>query len=351
MKKLILLFVSLCVGATIGFAKDSTRVSYLPSRFGDNWTLQFGGGVNTVLNNGFGPVSPAAELRVGKWFTPSLGVRLGALGYRNRPNGTQTGWFSGTDAFYFGHADIDVMWNILNTFRYNERRFWDLVPYIRGGAVWTKQDGAPAHVEPGFGAGLHNGLRLGKRIDFYIEATVEAAREKAYRERGNIAFFPSLTAGLVITLGGVGFRRPEGERIYEQVFVDREIVKVDTVTVEKKIVDEVLIEKMKEEPLTLYFDLDKTVLTQREIDHLERYAHYVLKPDSVVLLVGSADRETGNASHDQWLSEQRNAYVKDILIRVYGLKPENIQEIANGDRVNEFRTPEQNRCVTISFVK
>ena len=175
------------------------------------------------------------------------------------------------------------------------------------------------------------------------------AREKAYRERGGVGWFPSLTAGLVFKLGKVGFDRPAPITIKETEL--REIVRTDTVTVVKEVVNQELIERMKEEPQTLYFDLDVTVLTQRELDHLERWAHYVLTPDSVVLLVGSADKETGNPSHNQWLSEQRNAHVREILINVYGLKRENIQEIANGDRKNEFRTPEQNRCVTISFVK
>ncbi len=351
MKRLFLFILLLFFGVALAFGRDTTRVSLLPSKFADNWSLQMGGGVNMVFNNGLGPVAPAAELRVGKWFSPAFGIRLGALGYQNRPNGTETGWFSGRNAFYYGHATLDAMWSILNSFRYNEERFWDLVPYFRAGAVMTKQDDAVAHFEPTIGVGLHNGLRLGKRVDLYVEATAVGVRERAYRERGGLGVFPSLTAGLVVKLGKVGFDRPEKEYIYQPVYVSRDVVRVDTVTVEKKIVDEVLIEKMKEEPLTLYFDLDKTVLTQREIDHLERYAVYVLTPESVVLLVGSADRETGNPGHNQWLSEQRNAYVKDILIREYGLKPENIQEIANGDRKNEFRTPEQNRCVTISFVK
>lgn len=352
MKKVFVLLIAVFVSIGFAFAKDTTKVSYYPSRFAENWFIQLGGGINTVFNSGFGPVSPTGELYVGKWFTPSLGLRLGALGGVNRPNGTETGWFSGRDAFVFGHADLDVMWNVLNTFRYNEKRLWDLVPYFRAGAVLTKQSDAPAHVEPALGIGLHNGIRLSKRVDLYVEATAVAARGKAYRERSNITIFPSATAGIVVKLGKVGFtpRRPKyikGDTQY--------IEKTDTVTVKETVVetrvDSVLIQKMREEPLTLFFDIDVTILTQRELDHLEFYAKWALTPDSVVLLTGSADKETGNPSHNQWLSEQRNAYVKDILIRVYGLKPENIQEIANGDRKNEFRTSEMNRCVTISFIK
>lgn len=341
MKRIIVAIFMLAVSFTM-LGREKHKDGYLSSSFSENWFVQVGGGINSVFNSGIGPVSPTGELYVGKWFTPSLGVRIGALGGINRPNGTQTGWFSGRDAFWFGHGDVDLMWNFLNTIKYNEHRFWDVVPYLRASAIFTKQNGAVPHVEPGGGIGLHNGLRLGKRVDLYIEATAVIAREKAYRQRGNVIVFPSATAGIVIRIGKTGFRKPEAKEIIKTM--DR------PVPVIVKQPEPVIIRDKQREPLTLYFDIDVTILTQRELDHLERYALSVLKPDSKVLLTGSADKETGDSEHNQWLSEQRNAYVKDILVRVYHLNPENIQEVANGDRKNEFETPEQNRCVTISFI-
>ena len=335
-------------------AKDSTRVSYVPSAFADNWFASVGGGLNTVFNAArpVGPLSPAAEVYVGKWITPAFGVRLGALGFLNRPNGTETGWFSGRDPFWFGHADLDIMLSLFNAFRYNEHRFWDIEPFARMSAVFTSQ-GEGNHFEPGIGAGVHNGIRLSRYVDLYIEPSAVVARGSAYRERSQAIVFPRLTAGVTVRFGHLGFRTREGKTITKVVEKPVEVVKVerDTVIQKETVVDSVLIKEMREHPLTLYFELDQTILTQRELDHLERYALYVLNPDSKVLLTGSADKETGDSEHNQWLSEQRNAFVRNILVRVYGLKPENIAEIANGDRKNEFRTKEQNRCVTISFIE
>ena len=354
MKKILTLIVTLAAAALVATAKDTTGVSYLPSRFADNWFVQAGGGVNTVFNaeRPVGPLGPAVDLYLGKWITPAFGLRLGACGYLNRPNGTETGWFSGRDAFWFGHGDLDIMWNMFNSFRYNEHRFWDVVPFVRMAGIYTSQ-GEGGHVEPGMGAGIHNGLRLCKYVDFYIEASAVAARETAYRERGDAIVFPKATAGVVVRFGRLGYRQREGKTVTQIVERTVETVKVerDTIVQKETVVDSVLIKEMREHPLTLYFELDQTILTQRELDHLERYALYVLNPNSKVLLTGSADKETGDSDHNQWLSEQRNAFVRNILIRVYGLKPENIAEIANGDRKNEFRTKEQNRCVTISFIE
>jgi len=356
MKRTIVFFFAALVALQAAAADKTTdtpkkeRKGYLPSSFQENWFVQGGGGVNTVFNSGFGRVAPAAELSFGKWILPGLGLRVGALGYRNVPNGTETGWFSGRNAFWFGHADFDVMWSMFNSFHYNEHRFWDIVPYLRASAIYTSQ-GEGWHLEPGVGAGIHNGLRLGKRVDLYVEASAVAARETAYRERGGVIVFPSVTAGLVVRLGRQGFRR--NEPIYvkgDTEYVDKEVIRIVRDTIPAP-ADSSLLQKMREEPLTLFFDINVTVLNQREMDHLEFYAKYALTPDSVVLLTGSADKETGSPEHNQWLSEQRNAFVRNLLVRVYGLKPWNIEEVANGDRKNEHRTPEQNRCVTISFIK
>lgn len=358
-KYIIAILASALLGSLPALADGTAGAGPYGYRFGDNWFVQAGGGANSVFNQGVGSgFHPAAEVRFGKWFTPAAGLRLGAQGIENGPNGTETGWFSGNDSFSFFHADVDLMWNVLNTFRYRERRFWDVCPFVRGSAVLTVTDDGRG-VEPSAGFGVHNGFRLSRRVDLYLEAAASVGREKAWRERGNAIAFPSATAGIVLRIGRTGFRKagPPEDIIYEPVYVDR----VDTVTVtrtvvetvveKETVVDSVLVQQMRETPLTLYFEIDQTVLTQRELDHLERYAHFVLTPDSKVLLTGSADKETGNPDHNQRLSEERNAYVKAILKGVYGLREENIVEVANGDRKNEFRTPEQNRCVTISFVE
>ena len=373
MKRIVLFVVSLLFPMLSYAAADGdTEGRWLPSRIGDNWFVTTGAVGNTILGNRFGPVSIGAELYAGKWFIPGFGVRVGVGGWQQRPNGVQTGWFSGEKPFWWGHADLDLMWDVMNSFRYNRNRIWNAVLFGRVSGMMNRQMGGatesyvddtkghaswngnpPAHWELSGGVGLHNVFRVSKRVDLYIDIAMMAAREKAYRQRGNVSYFPYASAGVEINIGRLGFRKPgkETEYVYQPIYIDREVVRTDTVRVKETVLDERIIEQMREEPLTLFFDIDVTVLTQREMDHLEFYAKYVLNPDSVVLLTGSADKETGNPSHNQWLSEKRNEFVRNILINDYGLKPENIREISNGDRKNEFRTPEQNRCVTISFIK
>lgn len=352
MKRIVFISVFLLLACTVfaGGGKDGERA------IAWNWYVQGGGGVNTVFNSSsFGAVGAAAELRAGWWTSPFVGVRAGVGGIHNRPNGTELGWFSGEDRFGYWHGDADIMWHLSNTLggARDDRRV-NVYPFARfSGILSVTEDGRA--VEAAGGAGVQAAVRLSKRIDLYVETSALAAREKAWRQQGGVAVFPTLTAGVTVRVGKQGFRRGgPSEIIYEPVYVDR----VDTVTVKEKeivvdtvsVVDSVLIKQMRETPLTLYFEIDKTFLTDREKAHLERYAHFVLTPESKVRLVGSADKETGNPDRNQKLSEGRCAMVKSILMSVYGLKSANIECIANGDRKNEFNTPEKNRCVTLYII-
>lgn len=327
-----------------------------PAPHGSNWYILAGLGANTVFQaDALAWPGLGAEAGFGKWVTPSLALEFTASGLRNRPNGTATGWFSGREPFRFYQGDLSLLWNINNTFG-NPRhdRFLNVIPLLRAGAIaYRQRDERAWGVEPGAGAGLRMTFRLGRRWDLYAEGTATAAREKAFRERGSVAVFPSAMAGLVLKVGSQGFgpknRGVEPEYIYQPVYV-RDTVEVEHEVEKEKIVevvDSVFIRQLRETPLTLYFEIDQTVLTDREKAHLERYAHFVLTPDTAVTLIGSADKDTGNSEHNQELSEGRCATVKAILVSVYGLKPENITMIANGDRKNEFNTPEKNRCVTL----
>ena len=51
------------------------RGSYETNRFGDNWFIGVGAGVNSWLGKGVdGKAGIATDIYVGKWITPSVGV-------------------------------------------------------------------------------------------------------------------------------------------------------------------------------------------------------------------------------------------------------------------------------------
>ena len=56
------------------------RGPYETNRFGDNWFIGAGGGINIFWNEGYDvKVAPSIDANFGKWFTPAVGMRIGYL--------------------------------------------------------------------------------------------------------------------------------------------------------------------------------------------------------------------------------------------------------------------------------
>ena len=335
-------------------AQEKARSGFVTGRFGDNWFIEFGGGVNSVLDNGsFGKPRAAAELRFGKWFLPHVGLALGVHGVQNVANNIKSGWFCADRTFWFGHLDADVLWNMSNTIGgYRPDRTWNFIPYARFSYIYASEKmNSERTGEFGAGGGLRNAIRLADRVDLYLDLGAVVSREKAFRESGSVICFPSADLGLTVRVGRQGFRRKTKEvvEVEKIVTVTKEVK--DTVVIKEEVKDSVLIEKLRSTPLTLYFEIDKTFLTERELAHLEFYVNNVVTPEMKLILVGSADKETGNKKHNQELSEGRAEYVRNILLETYHLNPENVRTVAEGDWNNIYNTPEKNRVVTIYIEK
>ena len=150
MKKVFSIIAIALMTLTAAFAQENNnrdengnivRGPYLTNEFGDNWFISLGAGANTLFSSpdvkwGFGGL--AIEANVGKWLTPSTGIRFGYRGIDNSfkvKSGYTTMIDNGSgdwDAMHYAHADF--LWNISNALSgYKETRFWDVVPYATAG--------------------------------------------------------------------------------------------------------------------------------------------------------------------------------------------------------------------------
>ena len=120
------------------------RGPYLTNKFGDNWFIGVAGGVNIFGDGGYKPgVGGALDVNVGKWFTPSVGARLGYNGLTGAEwSNTASVLGTSLDAsknmykqqFGFAYVHADVLWNISHAFSgYKETRFWNFIPYFHSG--------------------------------------------------------------------------------------------------------------------------------------------------------------------------------------------------------------------------
>ena len=371
------------------------RGPYETNRFGDNWFLGIGGGVNMYLEDGYkGNIGPSIDANFGKWFTPSVGMRVGYSGLNSRfwsDQPTVLGNTLDTDEdmyaqkFGFMYFHGDFLWNISNAIGgYKETRFWNFVPYIHAG--YFRSDGLDEDsdfVDNQFamGAGLIHNLRLVERLDLVIDMRATVLSGSVHGGSG-VSLLPSVTAGLAVDLGWPAFVRTS------TVLTDMELAAADQIAAfeaaalaleianaELATENEMLknanaglknqMNKMKNTPPVqnvdlfngmtapaVYFEIGKATLSVDELAHLEFIAKNILakveKNSKVYLTVmGSADSNTGTAKRNKQLSEARGKYVADMLTSKYGIAQDRL--VVESEVVKAKADPQLDRAVLISF--
>lgn len=409
MKRLYLLLgatalvaVSLTVSPSINAQENGNRDEYgkivrgpyETNRFGDNWFIGIGGGINTFWNDGYDmAIAPSIDANIGKWFTPSVGMRIGYQGISSKVwsyEATTLGPTLDTDkGMYqekFGYMYIhgDFLWNISNALSgYKETRFWNFVPYLHAGYFRTYGlDGVDfADNELAAGAGLLHNLRLSDRFDIIIDMRATVMNGRAHGASG-IAVLPSVTAGLAVDLGWPNFVRTstivgalelaneEKSAVLETAIVALEAAnlalenqnqalsqtnsslqkELNALKAKPAMDATAFFEQMG--PATLFFNIGQATLCDKEMQHLDFIARNLIeKADDqtkiYITLLGTADSNTGSERRNKHLSEARGKYVFDILTGKYGISPERLT--VKSEIVKASSNPALSRAVVISF--
>ena len=394
MKRLYLFFGAAALAASIMAAPVSVnaqengnrdefgnivRGPYETNQFGDNWFIGLGGGINLFLNDGSDvKIGPSLDVNLGKWFTPSVGMRMGYQGLNffsdNQPQ------------MKYGYMYIhgDFLWNASNGIGgYKETRFWNLIPYLHAGFFRTYGLGDFEFDDNEFaaGAGLLHNLRLTDRLDLIIDmrATVVNGRVIGNEDP---AVMPTVTAGLAVDLGWPNFVRTstileavEMANLEKTAILEGAIAALEVANASledqnsqlnktnKKLDKEVTMLKNQPKmdptaffesmtPAVVYFNIGQTKLDEKEMQHLDFLAkNLIAKADKdtqiLITVLGSADGNTGSLRRNQHLSEARGKYVFDILTTKYGISPDRLT--VKADVVKKAPQPELSRAVVISF--
>jgi outer membrane protein OmpA-like peptidoglycan-associated protein len=374
MKKLMTMIAIAILTIGTAFAQENANRSdsntvvrgpYLTNNnFFDNTFIGVGGGVNTFVAKdiNFLPITPGinAEAFLGKWYTPTIGTRIGYKGLTNVVEQNTKYWQ------HYVHGDF--MWNLSNALGgYKETRFWDVIPYVTAGAYDIVNQANGHNLEYGAGAGIYNKIRLTDRVNLYLDINTLVVRANAYLKTPHrFGFTPSASFGIVINLGkNTGFKRSSTVLANYCTVSDYNDVVAKNKEYESKVnclenqnkglqatVDSLnkvkpeIKEIVKEVPVnevSVYFEKGKYVVSEKELSHLIDYAKSV---DStiVVKVIGSADSKEGSVERNQFLSEQRAKVVKDILINKFGFDEKNIVvETA----IDVADTPERSRVAIV----
>jgi len=342
---------------------------YLTNGGGSNWFVGVGGGFNTTFGKGitaFSEFKPAnnwsAEAFVGKWFTPSVGARVGYkgvmtnFGYNAETYASEV--FPSGEQLRFDYLHADFMWNVSNAFSgYKETRFWDIIPYAGAGFVGVS-NGTPEKkwayfaLTPNFpvkgntqpsrslavNAGVYNKLRLSNVVNLYIDLSILAADNPTgltYVEDGapvvtddasifcRPVYLPTATVGVVFNLGkkknfdrfsSVGVYKAEYDAVVAELNELRNRpAEVKEVVKEVPVTKEVEVVKVNYvfDPHTVRFDIGSATLSDREKSLIESYVKGREVDEYTV--IGSADSKTGSARRNEELCYSRADAVVEYL--------------------------------------
>ncbi len=163
-----LLGLSYALGNTGWYEADSSAPmgSVILNDAGANWWLSAMAGVSTIgaLVNFDGKVSPAIDIALGKWLSPSFGLRLGWQGRQ---------WQTPYDGLRdYGYVHGDLLWNVVNTIdTYKQDRIWGVIPYIHMGYLRQSVAGGGAAIDRAYagGVGLLGTLRIMDGLNFNLD--------------------------------------------------------------------------------------------------------------------------------------------------------------------------------------
>lgn len=225
------------------------RGPYITNSAGSNWFVGGGVGINSSFSKQIKMFSEfklknnfTADVFVGKWFTPSIGLRVGYRGVTNN-----VGY--DTDKFYsksykngkqlrFGYLHGDVMWNVTNNLGgYKEDRIYNFIPYLSGGLGGINNGHTDLKVA--FSMGFYNTFRINKVVNLFADLSIIATENPTkLKQKGDKKsvinkktgiiyrplYMPSLTVGATFKLGKKkDFDRASGVTRDEQALRDEEL--------------------------------------------------------------------------------------------------------------------------------
>ncbi len=393
MRKLILLSVVMCLGIFSSYAQSETKNDveskkgpYLTNCFFDNWFISIGGGAQVYIGekDWYGPfgkrMAPALDLSVGKWITPSVGVRLQYSGLQAK------GWNYGESAytkdvyekgFYNEKYNVlnlhaDFLWNASNAISgYKEERFWDVIPYA--GFGWARTWGNGNHDnEIATTVGILNNLRLSSAFDVNLEGKLMIVNTRFNQVVRGSKFegMASLTVGITYNFPTRGFKRASDIAVKEvdntQYVATISDLKgqLERAHKAKAEYEEQLKAEKSKAPvvvekaypvltnMAVFFGKGQSVVSEKDKVNLKYIAEAIKNtPDVKYVVFASSDKGTGSAAVNQKLSEKRAQAVYDVLTKEYGVNADQLKIEAVGENTQMFEGAQLNRVVVIKEAK
>ena len=187
----------------------------VPTRKSGNWFVSLSGGASAFLGTPlgcedlFGRLKPSYTIGVGKWFTPSVGVRVNYSGLHFKDSQLSTQEYH--------HVHADLMWNLFgNRYAKQDEVRWGLSPYAGLGLLHNADNG---HNPLAISYGIQGQYRISRRVSVLMElsGTTTFQDFDGYGKANRLGdHMLSLTAGFSFSIGKVGWKRAVDHRPYER---------------------------------------------------------------------------------------------------------------------------------------
>lgn len=379
-KAIVTLSVILLTAMTAMAGGDNNR--YLTAKFSQNWFIDVAGSLNAwqgsnrdalidfntmYFKNSQDKLMFGGSVRVGKWVSPALGLRL-AVDMNNATN------MFGDFVFEAAHADI--MLNLCDWLGgYKEDRIYSLVPYVGFGIGAHGNDffqikGLNKEYSSFFG--LMNNFRLGDHFALHLDA--QAAAPKWMIEAANAPYDSRLLhfdfAGM---LGLTWYPTGRGYDICAPC-PDVDCPEVNCNAQENRIKElEARIAELQagqgnnvqapcdtivkfveganaEYPFSIFFNKDSyQIRDARDLINLAELAKVAKDKGYKINLRGTCDSATATKEYNQKLAENRCKKVKDELVKLGMPEKDIIMNPVGG--VKELNPTEYDRRVLVHFTK
>lgn len=411
MKKITLLALAsaMFMAPVVANAQEVTYVEdpaqgYVFNRFQDNWFVEGLGGAGVMMSTydrhlDFGDrIGVKANLAVGKWFSPIIGLRIGgefnqmkgaykdgreniALGCRAMT--TNTEGFSRQKFNNIGGFG-DVLINLTNWWcGYKPGRFYNADLYIGGGIHWVyaRENTDKRGVDNrGMGdwkyansrnlsarVGLLNTFRLSEHVNLLLDLRFEEIQEHIDGGR-TWTEYPSALLGLSYKFNKTEWSAPvvpvcptykytdaEGDALVARLAAaDRKIADLEEQLKNCRKPAPVVPEAPKPEaPLaTIYYPINVAKIVGVQNNVVEAVANVMLNEDKNYELTGWADNYTGNDKINTRLRKDRVAGVKDALVGK-GVAAERLNTQINDGNLTNYgpKCASLDRAVTIVRAK
>jgi outer membrane protein OmpA-like peptidoglycan-associated protein len=354
------LILSLLLAGTCGSVNAQETENYYTKKWSDNIFVGAGVGAMSVINDGFNTPTFNFNVQLGKYITPTWGVRGEVSGLWQSLDDQDNGFHAYCRKF--AEINLDAMLNLTNLIGgTNPDRKVDFYAFGGPTANFAKatnttltisQDGSQSAtydtkgLKTRFGAtvGLGLGYNISSKWAVGIEARV-GVTPSIFGDASDCRKAEStgrLTIGAAYTFGGKKFVKPGlGSEVV------REVVKEVPVEVVKEVTKEVVKEVPGNASAAIFFKIGKAAISDEGMVNVKLMAKVIKNnPNAKYEVAGYADKGTGSVAGNQTLSEKRAQAVFDALV-AEGVNPDQLVKVGNGGTDPMFEKANLNRVVIL----